>query len=192
MTSNIFHILVLHFAILLHYRTIEKDVNTDPLTGLVSRRHFTELATREISRARRFGDALGLMMIDVDHFKRINDTHGHAVGDRALVAFADACRNSLRSVDIVARLGGDEFVALIPATCGKDLAALAERLRQGVAEASIARHDGSPLSLTASIGLASAVGDAIPELGELMRQADASLYRAKAAGRNTVGSDPEP
>lgn len=168
-------------------QALAEAANFDPLTRLISRRHFTELAEREILRARRLGKSVGLVLLDLDHFKSINNTYGHAIGDRALVAFAETCRNTLRDIDIVARLGGDEFVALLPDTSGSDLVQLAERVRLKVCETCVLNDHGQPVNLTTSIGIVCGSGEALPELEELMRRADASLYKAKDAGRNVVG-----
>ena len=168
-------------------QALAEAANIDPLTSLISRRHFTDLAGREISRARRLGKSLGVMLLDLDHFKSINDTHGHVIGDRALVAFANTCGITLRDIDIVARLGGDEFVALLPDTSGNDLAQLAERVRRKVYETYVQNEVGQTFHLSTSIGIACECGETLPELEELIKRADASLYKAKDAGRNVVG-----
>lgn len=179
-----------YWKVLRQSELLAEAANTDPLTNLVSRRYFTELAAREIRRARRLDKPLGLMLLDIDHFKTINDTHGHAIGDMALVAFAETCRNTLRDIDIIARLGGDEFVVLLPETDGHGAACLAERVRQAIGAMRFENNNGERINLTTSIGFSSAMGQAAPELKELIKQADAGLYRAKQAGRNAVGNEP--
>lgn len=166
---------------------LAEAANTDLLTQLMSRRCFTELAEREIHRARRFEQPLGLLLIDLDEFKAINDTHGHAMGDRALIALAQRCQRCLREVDLLARLGGDEFVVLLPDTEPDQLSILAERLRRAVAESCIDVNAGMEICMTVSIGQVSARGPEIAELDELLGRADRSLYQAKRMGRNAVG-----
>lgn len=157
---------------------------SDPLTGLANRRQFHELGTAELSRTRRHGRALSLLMVDVDHFKAINDRYGHAVGDETLKLMAAVCKTLLRDCDLFARLGGEEFAAILPET---DLAAalmVAERLRMGVAQL-VVPTNSQAFSFTISVGVA----QAYPEdhtLHELVHRADQALYAAKAAGRNRV------
>jgi diguanylate cyclase (GGDEF)-like protein len=152
--------------------------NHDHLTGARSRRAFFELAAREQSRSLRRGGPLSLLLFDVDHFKRINDTHGHATGDRVLVDIVERTGAVVRSIDTVARLGGEEFAVLLPDT-GADTALLvAERLRQGLDRA--LDHVG----YTVSIGAATLhAGETIEAM---LSRADAALYVAKAGGRNAV------
>jgi diguanylate cyclase (GGDEF)-like protein len=152
--------------------------NHDHLTGARSRRAFFELAAREQARALRRGGPLSLLLFDVDHFKRINDTHGHATGDRVLVDIVERTGAVVRSIDTVARLGGEEFAVLLPDT-GADTALLvAERLRQGLDRALDAA------GYTVSIGAATLhAGETIEAM---LSRADAALYVAKAGGRNAV------
>jgi len=138
---------------------------TDPLTGLLNRRAFEERAARELARARRTGESFAALLIDVDHFKQINDRDGHAAGDEALVALAAALSDELREIDTVARIGGDEFAVLLPATGATGARATAERLRE---------RSSIPISIgTAVHGLDGLTAD------ELARAADAALYHAK-------------
>jgi diguanylate cyclase (GGDEF)-like protein/PAS domain S-box-containing protein len=156
----------------------------DSLTGTANRRHFLERAHTEIARASRAGTPLAVLMVDVDHFKRINDEHGHAAGDAALKALADTCRTSLRETDVFGRLGGEEFGVLFP---GDDLAAAteaAERLRLAIAGTKIAL-DGATIGITASLGL-SLYQDADKSIDAALRRADQALYAAKQAGRNRL------
>lgn len=156
---------------------------TDPLTGVHTRRHFFELAGREFSRTERYDRPLSAIMIDVDHFKRVNDRFGHAAGDEVLRVVAARMLDDLRDIDLIGRYGGDEFIALLPESTAEAAAATAERLLARVAAAS-ARTAAQPVSVTISAGVAGA-GDC-PDLATLVRRADEALYRAKAAGRNCV------
>ncbi|MGB9107126.1 MAG: GGDEF domain-containing protein, partial [Telluria sp.] len=152
--------------------------NHDHLTGARSRRAFFELAVREQARALRRRSPLSLLLFDVDHFKRINDTHGHATGDRVLVDIVERTGAVIRSIDTVARVGGEEFAVLLPDT-GADTALLvAERLRHGLDRAL------DQAGYTVSIGAATlAAGETIDAM---LSRADAALYAAKAGGRNAV------
>jgi diguanylate cyclase (GGDEF)-like protein len=139
--------------------------STDPLTGLLNRRAFAERCGHELARARRSGEAFAALLIDVDDFKQVNDLHGHAAGDEALVGLAQALTSELREIDIIARIGGDEFAVLLPATGVAGARATAERLRAGA---------GVPISIgTAVYGIDGHTTD------ELARAADAALYDAK-------------
>ncbi|MDH0865109.1 GGDEF domain-containing protein [Mitsuaria sp. GD03876] len=173
-------------------RQLEQMSNTDPLTGVANRRHFEVLLRRELRRATRQGTSCALMMVDIDHFKRINDTHGHPTGDRAIRLLADTCTANSRDTDLVARLGGEEFAILLPDTDLLQAGHFAERLRQAVQEASMLSEAGDVVSWTASIGVAAIRPDgstrqSAAALGEaLIGQADAALYEAKGGGRNRV------
>jgi diguanylate cyclase (GGDEF)-like protein len=165
---------------------LERAAHTDVLTGLPNRRHAVERAQAMFTQARHQGHALALMMIDVDHFKRVNDTHGHAAGDALLVSVAHALRARLRAEDMVARMGGEEFmVALNQAPFGHE-ATVAEALRERIAAVQLALPEGVILHCTASVGIATLGNERT--LDELMVRADAALYRAKADGRNCVRS----
>jgi diguanylate cyclase (GGDEF)-like protein len=156
----------------------------DPLTGLYNRRQLDEGLHREVLRARRIEAPVGVMAIDVDHFKRVNDTLGHEVGDSALRGVAQELASCVREEDIACRAGGEEFVIILPGTGKAALRSRAEAVRSTIERASITAGDGS-LKLTVSIGLASfpACGDS----GQaVLRAADGALYKAKAAGRNRV------
>jgi diguanylate cyclase (GGDEF)-like protein len=158
--------------------------NTDPLTGLKNRRAFMETAEAQILQCRRYPHPLAALLIDIDHFKSINDRYGHHVGDQAIRRVTDTITNTLRDSDIVGRFGGEEFAALMPHT---DLAAAlvaAERLRQAVAGMKIGLLEGGPLSMTISIGLA--MHEAGVSLDTLLMRADMALYRAKSCSRNRV------
>ena len=166
----------------------EKDLrrlaSIDPLTGVGNRRSLMERAGREWQRATRFGQPLALLMLDIDRFKRINDAHGHATGDRAICLVARTCVEAVREIDVVGRYGGEEFVLLLPGTELEGAREVAERLRARIAALTLELdEEGSPpLVLTVSIGFAAlGPGDT---LEHLLASADAALYRAKSAGRN--------
>jgi len=156
----------------------------DPLTGLHNRRFLDELGPILLAEAKRTGSPLGAAMLDIDHFKRLNDTHGHGAGDAVLRGTGVFLRQQVRQSDAVFRLGGEEFLVLLPHT--PDLQALAwvEALRGGFASLAFA-HEGKELKATVSAGLAMFPADAL-DLPELLRMADSALYRAKGDGRNRV------
>ncbi|MEK6592014.1 MAG: GGDEF domain-containing protein [Pseudomonadota bacterium] len=156
---------------------------TDPLTGVFNRRTFIELAEQEFARARRTDTALSLMMLDLDHFKRVNDTYGHLVGDQVLVSFTNLLRDCVRRGDLVVRYGGEEFCVLLPATPLAAATALAERIRN--ATTSIP-PTSLPFRITTSIGLTTYAGGEHTVLGDLLARADEALYRAKDEGRDRV------
>lgn len=157
----------------------------DSLTGVFNRGHFTEMATLEVDRARRFAEPLSLALLDLDHFKNINDRFGHASGDEALQGFARICSEFTRKVDFIGRLGGEEFSILLPRS-NKELSfELLQRLRMRVMETRLHAHTGVAYNFTVSIGLATLL-PSTRDLRELMRNADASLYKAKREGRNRV------
>ncbi len=162
----------------------EQEARIDPLTGLYNRRAFMERASDELLRARRYNTPLALAMIDIDHFKLINDRFGHAVGDQVLVAFADTLEKSMRAVDVVARVGGEEFVLLMTETRIEEAIQVAERLRLEIAAASLTVGN-QRLQWTASLGVAILDAEDLSVSSALVR-ADNALYRAKAAGRNRV------
>ncbi|MBR4126994.1 MAG: diguanylate cyclase [Alphaproteobacteria bacterium] len=156
----------------------------DPLTKCYNRRQFDELAKKEIQRSRRYNHPFCLFMIDADHFKNVNDTHGHAVGDLVLQALADCCRRTLRESDIVARFGGEEFVILLPESTIENAFRVAERLRIKISKLVVKNEQDEDVQFTVSIGLVSStVTDDIPEM---LKMADESLYVAKENGRNQV------
>jgi diguanylate cyclase (GGDEF)-like protein len=158
--------------------------NVDGLTGLYVRRYFDLRVGEEIERARRFGTSFALVMLDLDDFKRLNDTQGHLVGDRALREVAAVAQRQLRGVDLAARYGGEELAFLLPRTSLADAHAVAERIR-----AAIATHDFGGLTITASLGVAGWTEAGVTDPERLVERADAALYRAKAAGKNRVEID---
>lgn len=157
----------------------------DPLTGLCNHREFYRLLREETQRSRRYRHPLTLLMIDLDYFKRINDTWGHPAGDRVLCAVAGIIRRELRQVDQVARYGGEEFAVILPETAESEGLAIAGRIRQAVAARPLAIAETEGVELTISVGLAVFPDDAATEEG-LVEQADRALYAAKASGRNRV------
>lgn len=162
---------------------------TDELTGLPNRRAFYEALERERRRAHREETDLSVVVIDIDRFKNVNDTHGHATGDRTLRAIAKVLRMQTRATDVAGRVGGEEFALVLPATSRAGAAELAEKLRREMAAVSIDLFDGRTLKVTASFGIASAPGLALTEFGSvtaLMGSADAALYQAKRSGRDRV------
>lgn len=156
----------------------------DPLTGLYNRRALAERMREELSRARRYGAPLSLMMVDIDHFKRVNDNHGHAVGDLVIAHVAKLLTKDRRASDIVARYGGEELVLLLPHTPLDGACILADRLREMV-EASSYRTPSGRDHVTVSIGVA-VFEPSMQEPGELLEVADRALYRSKREGRNRV------
>jgi two-component system, cell cycle response regulator len=168
----------------------ERLAVTDGLTGLYNRRFVEEMLLLETARALRSGERLGLMVIDVDHFKSVNDAHGHEAGDEVLKAIAQRIAASVRRPDVVGRYGGEEFVVILPGADPEVLLELAERCRRAVAAQPFPRPDGPPLPITISLGVAGVPEHALTAR-ELVRTADRALYLAKASGRNRaqVGVD---
>jgi diguanylate cyclase (GGDEF)-like protein/PAS domain S-box-containing protein len=158
---------------------------TDDLTGCLNRRAFFSSAEQEMERAARYGGFVSVLMIDLDHFKQVNDRFGHAAGDRALKAAAAAIRANLREIDCFGRLGGEEFAAMLPETPLAGALMVAERLREAVAAVAVPLDDGETLRLTVSLGVAERTADETA-VDQLLARADTALYRAKAAGRNQV------
>lgn len=166
---------------------LERLAHTDPLTQLLNRRALTERLEREMERAMRYDSTLALLLVDLDHFKAVNDTLGHLVGDDALREVARLLRETVRTTDVVARYGGEEFLVLLPETDDTGAEAFAERIREAV-EAHPFDGGGAPLRLTASLGVALYPAPRIRTAEDLFVRADAALYRAKAEGRNRVCS----
>jgi two-component system, cell cycle response regulator len=156
---------------------------TDPLTNCFNRRALMEKLEQEMDRAARYATMLTGMMIDIDNFKQINDTHGHLVGDRVLKQLANLLKREQRSVDIVARYGGEEFVVLLPETTSAESRNFAERILRRVAGYDFG-ESGKPVRVTISIGIASYPGERVTDGESLLRLADNHLYRAKSDGRN--------
>ncbi|NLG18196.1 MAG: diguanylate cyclase [Fibrobacter sp.] len=161
-----------------------KKAETDSLTGLFNHRHFFEAAAHELNRAIRYRHPLSALMIDIDHFKSVNDNHGHASGDRVLIAISNLCRQLFRNIDIIGRYGGEEFVVLLPETPVFIAREVAERLRKAVAETVISCNRGH-LSVTISVGIAP-LCSGTETTNSLIEKADLALYRSKHLGRNRI------
>lgn len=160
----------------------------DPLTNASNRRHFAEMSTREIERCKRYGHPLSVIMLDADHFKKVNDTHGHDAGDRVLKAIAAVCMDLLRGSDIFGRFGGEEFVACLPETSLSVAEEVAERMRATLSETDIAINDGGDtLRVSVSVGVTN-MGMADESFEAALNRADTALYEAKQAGRDRVVS----
>lgn len=170
-------------------RHLEALAGTDFLTGLFNRRQLFERAGQEILRAQRSGEPLAVMMLDLDHFKQVNDRYGHALGDALLQAVSEALTVTLRRIDIAGRIGGEEFVVLLPNTAADAAAAAAERLRLAVAAAHV-ETDGRSVTVTTSIGVTvvecQQAQDVNAYFRGLLHEADTALYLAKQQGRNRV------
>ncbi|MHA4869052.1 diguanylate cyclase [Duganella sp. PWIR1] len=166
---------------------LRKRADTDYLTGILNRRAFTQAGNRRIRGAHERNESLSVLLFDIDHFKSVNDTHGHETGDQVLVKVVAVVREQLRDGEIVARHGGEEFV-IMPSHCTQEQAwLLAERLRGAIAGTPLTLADGQLLHVTASFGVASATGPQAA-LDHLLHAADLALYRAKRKGRNRVES----
>jgi diguanylate cyclase (GGDEF)-like protein/PAS domain S-box-containing protein len=169
------------------FAELQRQAIMDELTGLYNRRHFFEVARLEFERSRRYRRTLGIIMLDIDHFKEVNDQYGHLVGDQVLRVVAERCRQNVRSIDLVGRYGGEEFVLLVPETDAEGVRQLAERLRVAVSDTPIYARE-IMVRITASIGVASSSADC-PDLDHLISQADQALFPAKYTGCNIVGLD---
>lgn len=156
----------------------------DPLTDCHNRRYFEETAESLLDRERRENCPVALMILDIDYFKKINDQHGHAMGDRALCHVVTVIRQYLRASDMLARFGGEEFAVLLPDVDGSMGWVVAERIRQGIAASNMLLPDGEMLSMTVSIGIAWVAATHMPKLAHLYHEADVALYEAKGGGRN--------
>ena len=168
------------------HETVERQAVTDELTGLANVRAFTSILDREIERRRRFEHPVGLVMIDLDDFKRVNDTYGHQQGDEVLAHVAWVLRDASRDLDTVARYGGEELAVVLPQTDASGAAQLAERMRQAIEGLHIPRLGATgTIEVTASFGVASMPENAL-DRNELIAAADGALYAAKAAGRNRI------
>ena len=166
---------------------LERAAQLDYLTGIYNRRAIEDLARRAIAASRRHGMPMAMMIVDVDHFKRINDQFGHETGDQALMETVRRLRESLRSEDLVGRLGGEEFVAILPNTDAASALAAAERVRVAFADTPM-RFENESVTVTISAGVALlAPGD--QQFSHLLRRADRAMYAAKNAGRNQVMLD---
>jgi diguanylate cyclase (GGDEF)-like protein/PAS domain S-box-containing protein len=166
---------------------LERLSLTDYLTHLFNGRYFMQHGVEEFKRTQRYHQPLALIMLDIDEFKKVNDTYGHEAGDSALQQVAQVLKSSVREIDILGRLGGDEFVVLLPNTAQSDAALLGERIRQSIANSHFSTPgDGLIRTITVSVGVA-AYSKEMSGINDLLRNADAALYQAKNSGRNSVG-----
>jgi diguanylate cyclase (GGDEF)-like protein len=162
----------------------KRQAATDPLTGIANRRHFVAAAERLIAQSLRYGRPCTLLLIDIDHFKGTNDTHGHTVGDAVLKTIVSVCRRTLRESDLFGRLGGDEFASLLPETSLAMALVTAERLRVAVRDEHVPT-EGQDISPSVSVGVAS-LDETVRSLDAILKKADRALYEAKNRGRNRV------
>ena len=173
-----------------HAAELQRLATTDPLTGVFNRRQFFETGLHEFLRARRYGNTLSLLMIDIDHFKNVNDSWGHPTGDQVLVALAGIVASIVRDQDTIGRLGGEEFAVILPETELPGAIASAERLRAAVEQAEMtgATGDRQAVRVTVSVGVAASLADDV-SFEAVLARADKRLYQAKEAGRNRVVAD---
>lgn len=155
----------------------EEHASKDELTNLYNRRAFFEQGKQLFKQARRYPQRISVMMIDIDHFKNINDNHGHAVGDSVLKAIGGMLQNTVREADILARIGGEEFAVILPQTDVEEASKLAERIRQRI-EAEVIQHDTLQIKITASVGIAACMAEG-DDLDRMLTKADDALYIAK-------------
>jgi diguanylate cyclase (GGDEF)-like protein len=166
---------------------LEQLTLTDPLTGLGNRRAFQEAVDHDVALFRRHGDPASLLILDLDAFKRINDTHGHDAGDRLLQRFAQLLQQRVRATDLACRLGGEEFAVVLRRSGHNDATAIAEALRQAVEAMAVELEDGTRVAITVSIGVASlSLDEDLTTTRALCRAADQAMYASKRRGRNRV------
>ena len=176
--------LALRNAVL--FEEVEQLSLTDPLTRLANRRQFNQALAMELARARRYAHPLSLVILDVDHFKHINDTWGHPAGDAAIQLISGILREHIRVADLAARIGGDEMALILPHSGPDQAAQLTDRLRERVQQTQLL-WDGNAIELTCSFGVSGDTGESLPEQPlDLYKRADAALYCAKESGRNCV------
>ena len=166
------------------YKKLNQLAITDGMTGLFNHRHFQELLRNELARSKRYGYPVGLLMIDIDHFKIFNDTYGHQVGDEVLKRVAQSLNANVRTTDIVSRYGGEEMTVILPHTELDGAGYVAEKIRQAIEDLELP-VGGKIVKITVSIGVA-AFPDCATEQSDLILQADGALYVAKENGRNQV------
>jgi len=180
-----------HFALSIknaqRFRLMQSYADYDALTNVHSRRHFESKFEQEMQRFNRYGQSLSLIMLDIDHFKKINDSRGHHAGDIVLREVASLIAESIRATDYCARYGGEEFAILLPHTSGRNAFTWAERLRNRISNHTFMK-EGDPLQLTVSMGLASLTPGTVKKKQALLCEADAALYHAKQSGRNRTYS----
>jgi len=167
-------------------RRLEELATTDALTRLMNRRALLERLSVEVDRARRFKQQLSLLMVDLDHFKNVNDQYGHLVGDDILRQMGTLLSGAVRTIDVVARYGGEEFVMILPETATEGAAVFGERMREKVSEHQFEVGSERALHLTCSVGVATFPSPRVASTEDLFARADEALYRAKSGGRNQV------
>ncbi len=170
----------------LHTIKLEQLAITDPLTKIYNRRFFYEVAETEVTHAKQNRALFAIIIFDIDHFKNVNDTYGHNIGDQVLINLANLCQKNIRSVDLFARFGGEEFVILMPGTNHIAAKETAERLREIVAKTPMATTEQTEISITISLGIANWQHSNPLEINALIDRADQALYQAKDDGRNQV------
>jgi diguanylate cyclase (GGDEF)-like protein len=166
---------------------LENAARRDGLTEIWNRRYFMELGHRELVRTSREKTYISLIYFDLDHFKSINDTYGHAAGDKVLMTLAQVVSSELRELDVFGRMGGEEFAVLLPGTNTEGAFSVAEKLRAAIEKQQIA-HQEATLRCTASFGLTAKNGNKI-EIDDFIKKADKAMYRAKVQGRNRIVVD---
>lgn len=164
---------------------LAQQVRTDPLTGVANYRFFTEALEQEVERSQRNGRPVSLLMVDIDHFKKVNDTYGHEIGNQALIHVARLISRQVRKLDIVCRYGGEEFAVILPETDLHTGTPVAERIRQSLVDTPLILAEAT-LSMTVSLGLATYQAQTLSSIEELIKQADHYLYEAKQKGRNQL------
>jgi diguanylate cyclase (GGDEF)-like protein len=164
---------------------LERIATLDPLTGLFNRRHFFELTQQELERSRRYNRPISIIMLDIDHFKQVNDRFGHLVGDRVIVEVARRIQKALRRIDLACRYGGEEFAILLPETNLRQAEMVATRLWQLVTKQPTVSGE-LKLKITVSVGVATYQLEGMITVDTLLDQADQAMYQAKEAGRNRV------
>jgi two-component system cell cycle response regulator len=167
-------------------RRLEELATTDSLTRLLNRRALLERLTGEVERAKRFKSQLSLLMVDLDHFKTVNDRYGHLAGDEVLRQIGELLARVVRTIDVVARYGGEEFVVALPETSSEGAVVFAERLRERVASQALDAGGAHNFHLTCSVGVATFPSPHVASTEALFARADEALYRAKSGGRNQV------
>lgn len=166
-------------------QALAEQATTDALTRLKNRRYFYEQAEQNLGTCRRYNKDMSVLLLDIDHFKKVNDTFGHHAGDRVLVGVADLLTHMVRNIDSVARFGGEEFAVLVPETNKLGAAVLGERIRAAIERTPI-EADGHSISVTVSIGIVTLAAEKVDSIDQLLSIADRRLYLAKNGGRNRI------
>ncbi|MGH8222109.1 MAG: GGDEF domain-containing protein [Woeseiaceae bacterium] len=167
-------------------KRLRNQAAQDPLTGLYNRRHVFGVVNDELKRYQRYGEPFSLILIDADHFKRINDRHGHCAGDSGLRLIAKVCRNTVRETDVLGRFGGEEFIIVLPHTKVSEAQVVAQRICETMRRTGLNLRGGT-VAITLSLGVAE-VGPNVESFDELLKAADRALYKAKRDGRDRVAT----